>query len=204
MEKEKGLRDRELFLKWIGEHYDEQKEKLQRFCSDKRYDYSDDIFQDTIIKMSDKSVRNGGFEDNTPSGFENYFFKSFQFNIFREGGYAYQKKRDKNIDDTNIAPFFEEYLGAQLSSDEKLLSDLQKDYFAYRIIEIINEQFADDPVACKAVALKLLDGYTYSKLIKKYPEEQRLMLRIKNIIQWAKENIDKKELQKEFNNTFFN
>ena len=115
----------EKFLQWLNNHYTSQKQKLLAFCNDKKYKFDDDIFSDTYLKIYEK-IRASGINDDSEKGFENYLFMAFKQNLHREKLYARNLKRDEN--NANIAALNEMFLNQKLTQEEKLLSDLRKDF----------------------------------------------------------------------------
>ena len=59
------------YLIWFSSKYDHLKNKYRRFCTEKQYDWDDDIFSDTYVKIYDAIERNG-LSDYSDAGFELY------------------------------------------------------------------------------------------------------------------------------------
>ena len=79
------------FLKYSGEHYNDIKKKWKARCKKNNVQYSDDIFQDTILKVY------AHIEEYKGTDIESYWYKSFLQNTRRDGDYSYHK-RDDTID----------------------------------------------------------------------------------------------------------
>lgn len=82
------------FLKYSGEHYEELKKKWKGRLTKLDLKFSEDIYNSTILNVYDILKRHE-IEDNNIEGF---FYKSFLNNTRREKEYAYNTKRDTEID----------------------------------------------------------------------------------------------------------
>lgn len=147
------------FLKWINDNYDAQKRKLQAFCHDKHYTFDEDIYCDTYLKIYDK-IKRTGIADDSEKGFENYLFISFKINTLREAQYSRNSRRDANV--TNIASRYEAYLNGKLTQEEKLLSDLKKDFSTLYLLTKIEDNF--DSQSFYLFKLKTFSNMTYKEI----------------------------------------
>lgn len=147
------------FLKWINDNYDAQKRKLQAFCHDKHYTFDEDIYCDTYLKIHDK-IKRTGIADDSEKGFENYLFISFKINTLREAQYSRNSRRDSNV--TNIASRYEAYLNGKLTQEEKLLSDLKKDFSTLYLLTKIEDNF--DSQSFYLFKLKTFSNMTYKEI----------------------------------------
>lgn len=147
------------FLKWINDNYDAQKRKLQAFCHDKHYTFDEDIYCDTYLKVYDK-IKRTGIADDSEKGFENYLFISFKINTLREAQYSRNSRRDSNV--TNIASRYEAYLNSKLTQEEKLLSDLKKDFSTLYLLTKIEDNF--DSQSFYLFKLKTFSNMTYKEI----------------------------------------
>lgn len=147
------------FLKWINDNYDAQKRKLQAFCHDKHYTFDEDIYCDTYLKIYDK-IKRTGIADDSEKGFENYLFISFKINTLREAQYSRNSRRDSNV--TNIASRYEAYLNGKLTQEEKLLSDLKKDFSTLYLLTKIEDNF--DSQSFYLFKLKTFSNMTYKEI----------------------------------------
>lgn len=80
------------FLNYSGEHYNELKKKWSARLKKLGLKFSEDIFNDTILKVYDHINK----EEYT-GDIEGYFYKSFLTNTKRDMEYSYHK-RDDDID----------------------------------------------------------------------------------------------------------
>ena len=147
------------FLKWINDNYDAQKRKLQAFCHDKHYTFDEDIYCDTYLKIYD-NIKRTGIADDSEKGFENYLFISFKINTLREAQYSRNSRRDSNV--TNIASRYEAYLHSKLTQEEKLLSDLKKDFSTLYLLTKIEDEF--DSQSFYLFKLKTFSNMTYKEI----------------------------------------
>jgi hypothetical protein len=79
------------FLKYAGEHYEGIKKKWIGRLSKLGLKFSEDIFNDSIIKVYEHI---GEYEGDI----EAYWYKTFLTNTRREKDYAYNSKRDDDLD----------------------------------------------------------------------------------------------------------
>ena len=85
------------FLKYAGEHYEGIKKKWMGRLSKLGLQFSEDIYQNTILNVYDylnKHIDNKLDE----MSIEGFWYKSFLINTKREKDYAYNNKRDDDID----------------------------------------------------------------------------------------------------------
>lgn len=82
------------FLKFSGEHYNELKKKWSGRLKKEGLSFSEDIYNDSILKVYD-ILQKHDIEDRYIEGF---WYKSFLTNSKREKEYAYNSKRDDDID----------------------------------------------------------------------------------------------------------
>lgn len=103
----------EEFLSYSGNHYEENKKKWSARLQKKGYNFSEDIYNDTIIKVYNH-IKDGEYTNDI----EAYWYKSFLLNTKRECEYAYHK-RDDSID---VLKYLDDF-----PTDDKpiLLQDIQ-------------------------------------------------------------------------------
>lgn len=77
------------FLKYAGEHYKEIKKKWSARLKKQNLIFSEDIYNDTIIKVFDH-IKDKGYDGDI----ESYWYKSFLNNTQRDTKYSYHKKDD--------------------------------------------------------------------------------------------------------------
>lgn len=85
------------FLTYSGEYYEENKKKWSARLKKQGLTFSEDIYQNTILNVYDylnKHIDNKLDE----MSIEGFWYKSFLINIRREKDYAYNSKRDDDID----------------------------------------------------------------------------------------------------------
>ena len=187
------------YLKWINQNYDKQKSKLKAFCADKNYDWDEDIFCDTYLKIFEKILKNG-IKDDSDSGFDNYTFMSFKINMLRDKQYARNLKRDNNI--INLTGAYSEYLDSLLTQEEKLKSDLYKDFACLYLMNKVEENFDNEHFYL--FRLKTFDKtMTYQKLQEK-TGIKGVRQKVVNVKNWLKSNVTKKEIDEAFTDTYGN
>lgn len=192
------------FLQWIGKNYDKQKAKFETFCKNKLYNFDEDLFSETYLKVYER-IRKMGIQDDSDNGFDNYFFKAFKINLLREEQYARNQKRDSNIQD--IGNLYEQWYNyTNRTQYEKLLTDLKKDFSVLYLLLRAEEHFPNEYLYL--FKLKTFEPHmTYKKLYDKTKIKgcRQKVLEVKN---WLKENVTKEEIDKSFidfyGNEFFN
>lgn len=181
------------YLEWINRNYDAQKKKLQSFCNDKNYDWDEDIFCDTYLKVYEKILKNGML-DSSENGFDNYTFLAFKINTMRSKQYARVQKRDNNI--INLSGAYSEYLNTLLTQKEKLKSDLYKDYATLYLLSKAEEHF--DYEHFYLFRLKTFDkNMTYQKLQEK-TGLKGVRQKVVDVKKWLKNNVSQSEVKREF------
>lgn len=189
-----GNTDATMFINYINDHYDELKNRFKAFCNDKKYKFDIDIFQDTIIKCYTLIEKQGYLKDTSDKGIENYFFMSFKQNLQREKQYARNQKRDSNITDIDAAN--EDFSNKnKLTTNDKLLSDLYKDFATLYLIMQVENNFDEEHFYL--FKLKTFTNLTYAQLAKKTNMKgvRQKVITVKN---WLKENIKKEDIKKAF------
>ena len=188
------MNDAKRFINYINDHYQELYNRFQAFCNDKNYTFDPDIFQDTILKCYQLIDKQGYMKDTTDKGIENYFFMSFKQNLQRESQYARNMKRDNNI--VNLQGANEVYLNSLLTEQEKLKSDLYKDFATLYLLKQVEDNF--DTEHFYLFRLKVFDKtMTYRKLSEKTGIKgcRQKVVDCKN---WLKQNVKQEDIRKEF------
>ena len=192
------MNDAKRFINYINGHYQELYNRFQAFCNDKNYTFDPDIFQDTILKCYQLIDKQGYMKDTTDKGIENYFFMSFKQNLQRESQYARNMKRDNNI--VNLQGANEVYLNSLLTEQEKLKSDLYKDFAALYLLKQVEDNF--DSEHFYLFRLKVFDKtMTYRKLSDSTGIKgcRQKVVDCKN---WLKQNVKQEDIRKEFDNIY--
>ena len=184
------------FLKWINDNYHIQKDKLLAFCNDKKYEFDEDIFSDTYLKIYDKILKYG-IKDDSDKGFDNYMFISFKVNTLREKQYARNKKRDGNV--INLSGAYEAFKNTELSQEEKLKSDLYKDFATLYLLHKAEQQF--DQESFYLFKIKTFEKITYKQLQER-TGIKGVRQKVVNVKNWLKENVRQQEVKEEFDNIY--
>ena len=186
------------FLEWINKNYEEQKSKLQAFCNDKKMEWDEDIFCETYLKIYEKILKTP-LKDDSDKGFDGYMFMSFKINTIRSKQYAAVAKRDKNI--INLQNANEMYQNSKLTQEEKLKSDLKKDFYTLYLLHKVEDNF--DAEHFYLFRLKIFTNMTYAQLAEKTGIKgvRQKVIAVKNFL---KENVSKKEIEDEFQNIYGN
>jgi len=194
--RQNNMSDKDKFMHYINDHYNHLKYKYINFCREHNYQWDEDIFQDTILKCHDAIEKKGKLNDTTDYGIESYFFISFKLNLKREGQYARNMKRDRNIDSDSINDLYEDYYNKNNSSSaQKVYKDLFQDFSVLYIMTVVEDNF--DQEHFYLFRLKTLGNLTYKQLQDKthIKASRQKVINVKNFL---KENVKKDDIKKAF------
>lgn len=191
------MEDATKFINTINDHYETVKKELQSYCDSVGERFDEDIFQDTIIKCYTLIDKNGEMKDSSYQGCKNFMFQAFKRNLKREQQYARNQKRDANV--TNLSKHNEVYLNSKLTQEEKLKSDLYKDFATLYLMKRVEEEF--DTEHFYLFRLKTFTNMTYAQLSEKTGIKgcRQKVVDVKN---WLKENVTTKEIKDEFDSIY--
>lgn len=185
------------FINTVNDHYETIKKELQSYCDSVGERFDEDIFQDTIIKCYTLIDKNGEMKDSSYQGCKNFMFQAFKRNLKRETQYARNQKRDGNI--TNLSKYNETYLNSKLTQEEKLKSDLYKDFATLYLMKKVEEHFDDEHFYL--FRLKTFTNMTYAQLAEKTGIKgcRQKVVDVKN---WLKENVKQQDIKDEFDSIY--
>lgn len=195
------MHDKDLFINYINDHYSELKNKYWKFCQEKDYDWSEDVFQDTILKCYQRIEKVGKLKDTTAYGIESYFFKSFKNNTLLEKVYCRNKNRDHNITSDNINELYEVWFNNNNSTArEKLINDLYKDFATLYIMLQVENNFDSEHFYLFRVKV-LTPEMTFKKLAEQ-TKVKASRKKVIDVMHWVKENVTKEQIKKAFNEIY--
>lgn len=200
--RQNSMSDQDKFMHYINDNYNYLKYKYINFCKEHNYVFDEDIFSDTILKCYEAINKKGKLEDTTDQGIQNYFFISFKMNLKREGQYARNQKRDRNVDSDSINDLYESwYNDNNVSAMEKIKSDLFKDFSILYIMTVVEDNF--DTEHFYLFKLKTLANLTYKQLQDKtkIKASRQKVINVKN---WLKDNVTKDMIKSAFNAMYGN
>ena len=184
------------FLNWFSQNYTMLKYKYAKYCKLQNYEFDEDIFSDTYMKIYDIIIKKG-MKDTSEKGFDNYTFKAFQNNIRNEQRYCRNKKRDRNINSDNITSCYENYLEKNdYSTRDKLTSDLFKDFSVLYIMATVEEHFDANHFYLYRMKT-LIPNMTYKKL-KEMTGDKDSRNKVIEVSRFVKENVKKEDIRKAF------
>lgn len=185
------------FINTVNDNYSTIKKELQSYCDSVGEKFDEDIFQDTIIKCYTLIDKNGEMKDSSYQGCKNFMFQAFKRNLKREQQYARNQKRDGNV--TNLSKHNEVYLNSKLTQEEKLKSDLYKDFATLYLMKKVEEQFDDEHFYL--FRLKTFTNMTYAQLADKTGIKgcRQKVVDVKN---WLKDNVKQQEIKDEFDEIY--
>lgn len=184
------------YLTWFADNMSKLKNKYRKFCIENSYDWDEDVFSDTYLKIYD-IISKKGIADSSEKGYDNYTFMAFKNNIRNEKNYCRTKNRDYNVTSDNIEQLYEDwYNNNHTSSTQKLKRDLFIDFATLYIILSVEEAF--DAERARLYKLKVLvKGMTFKKLA----ETTHIKASRRKVIEvqrWVKDNITKELVNKAF------
>ena len=183
----------EAYLDVVGRRYEELKKICGEVCKKNKEVFSEDIFQDTIIKINDIITKKGQLDDMSDKGILNYFTRSFVNNLRCEKRNSYIAKRDLNISEEDMNSKYDEQ-HSQLK--EKLIKDLLEDFSILYIMQTVESNF--DSEYFYLYRLKTLCKMTYKEINEK-THIKKAREKICEINRWIKNNITRKMIEDEFN-----
>ena len=187
------------YLKWINDNYEHLTNTYKAFCNNKKYQYDEDIFSSTYLKIYEKILKDG-LEDTSITGYENYTFKAFKQNLQREKQYSRNKQRDGNITDINGA--YEDFYNRTYSStQDKLISDLYKDFSILYLLQKAEENY--DSTHLYLFKLKFFYNLTYKDLQAKTGIKGARQ-KVIDVKHWLQNNVTKEEIKKAFEKEYGN
>lgn len=191
------MEDAKRFINTVNDNYETIKKELQSYCDSVGEKFDEDIFQDTIIKCYTLIDKNGEMKDSSYQGCKNFMFQAFKRNLKREQQYARNQKRDANV--TNLSKHNEVYLNSKLTSEEKLKSDLYKDFATLYLLKQVEEQF--DGEHFYLFRLKTFTNMTYAQLSEKTGIKgcRQKVVDVKN---WLKDNVKQQDIKDEFDEIY--
>lgn len=191
------MEDAVKFINTVNDNYETIKKELQSYCDSVGETFDEDIFQDTILKCYTLIEKNGEMKDSSYQGCKNFMFQAFKRNLKRETQYARNQKRDGNI--TNLSKYNEVYLNSKLTQEEKLKSDLYKDFATLYLMKMVEENF--DGEHFYLFRLKTFTNMTYAQLAEKTGIKgcRQKVVDVKN---WLKENVKQQDIKDEFDEIY--
>lgn len=184
------------FLNWFSQNYTMLKYKYAKYCKLQNYEFDEDIFSDTYMKIYDIIIKKG-MKDTSEKGFDNYTFKAFQNNIRNEQRYCRNKKRDRNINSDNINGIYEEWFNTNnITAREKLTSDLFKDFSILYIMATVEEHFDANHFYLYRMKT-LIPNMTYKKL-REMTGDKDSRNKVIEVSRYIKENVKREDIKKAF------
>lgn len=190
------MTDSQLFIKYVGENYDELLLTMKKYSINKTGKFDEDIFADTIIRCFDNIEKKMFLQDNSGQGMKNFFFKAYANNIIREKQYARNAKR---VETENFNGFLTKRDKSDNSTEEKLKQDLKEDFSILYILERIEKALSYEH--CHLFALKHLEGLTYSQICKK-SKSKGTREKILEASDYVRENITREQIDDAFKRFF--
>lgn len=185
----KYIKEAQEWLKAIGECYEEYKKKYFKMFSDLNYNFTEDIFNDTIIACYNSIARNN-IKDKSLQGYRNYLFRSIKINVNAISNYD---KRKDVVDD--LSALAEQYENQGEATYNKIKKQLLDDFSVIYILEQVENNF--DTITFHCYRLKNMLPCTYQRL-REITKIKDCKKRVVNVMKWVRNNITKKEILTNF------
>ena len=180
------------FLDYVNSNYEKFKKKWAKYLNEKNIKFDEDVYSDTILKVYDYIVKNG-IQDDSDSGFANYFFKSFQMNAKREQLYSRNANRDLNVDASAE-------LDTRENGDEALKKKLRAEtYSDFSVIYLLQrlEPNCDSITFWCFRLYYIIPKMTYSRL-REITNVKDCKKRCVTARKWLEENVSREEIDNAF------
>lgn len=186
--------DADMFMKVVGEHYEELKTGCRANQLKANKPWSEDVFQDTVV-LCYETIQRRGLRDKSNQGIRNYFFNSLKMNALHEKTIPYNSRR---TDDEDFLTTYDKEDDNE--AERKLREQLFNDYATYYILNVAEKNC--DPLSFYCFRLKyLIPKLSYRKLIA-ITNIKNAKARVKSVIDFIKEGVTEEEILKEFDKKF--
>jgi len=192
------MTNNEIYFDVIAGKYDEVKHACIEICKKNGEEYSDDVFQDTIIKVNDIITKKGSLDDMSEKGILNYFVKSFINNLRCEKRNSYICKRDLNVSESDMCDIYER---TSNPLKDKLINDLLEDFSVLYVMKIVEERF--DGETFYLFRLKTLCNMTYKQIANK-TKIKKAREKIIEVNKFLRDNLTRKDILEAFNTAYGN
>lgn len=181
------------FLQVIAQHQGEMLPKWRKYMSDSGYPLTDDVFQDTILRVYD-IIQRKGISARKDTEYLDYFFKALRNNTLRETQYTWNSRKDTNTDASQLADTLD---NGEETLEEKGRREYFHDYCQMRILDYVERNF--DPLTLNLFRYyTLIKGMTYKRLreLTQVRKCKDMVLEVKRRI---REELPMRTLRREFN-----
>lgn len=180
------------FLEIANKYYEDNKKKWKKYYVDNDLEFNEDVYGDTIVKIYNYLLTHK-LEDDSETGFLNYWFRSFNINVKREKQYAHYQATVYGKDlvqESDSQPQLDE------TRDEKVRRHIFDDWVVIYILQLVEREFDDISFRCFRLYY-ILPKMTYNKL-REVTKIKDCKKRVVTIKKWLKENITPTQLHKKF------
>lgn len=192
------MTNNEIYFDVIARKYDEVKHSCIEICKKNGEEFSEDVFQDTIIKVNDIITKKGSLDDMSEKGILNYFVKSFINNLRCEKRNSYICKRDLNVSESDMCDIYER---TSNPLKDKLINDLLEDFSVLYVMKIVEERF--DGETFYLFRLKTLCNMTYKQIANK-TKIKKAREKIIEVNKFLRDNLTRKDILEAFNTAYGN
>ena len=182
----------EIYFECLQQNHNNLRQICKDVCLKNKEQFSEDIFNDTVIQIYNIIQKKGQLDDMSCDGIMRYFVRSYVNNQHCELRYAYKKKRDLNI---TPEQFNEAHESSLSSKQEKIIKDLREDFSVLYIMKMVELNF--DAEHYHLYKLKTLCNKTYSQ-IHKMTGIKKSREKILEVMNWVRENLSREIIENEF------
>lgn len=179
------------WMETIGQVYKEIKDGCKANTLKKKREWDEDVFEESIV-LCYEAIQRNGLKDTSTQGCKSYLFNAYNTNVLREATNPYTTRKEA---DSEV--FFQTYdVIDENDAENKIIRESYNDFATMRILTIVEENF--DSTSFYVFRLKyLIPKMSFRKLIA-LTNIKNAKARVKNVLDWLKENVSEKELEKEF------
>lgn len=179
------------WMETIGQVYEEIKSGCKANTLKKKREWNEDVFEETILLCYDSVARNG-LKDTSIQGCKSYLFNAYNTNVLREATNPYTTRKEA---DSEV--FFQTYdVIDENDAEAKIYNERYNDFATIKILQLVEDNF--DATSFYVFRLKyMMPKMSMRKLIN-LTNIKNAKTRIKNILEWLRENVSEKGLEKEF------
>lgn len=180
------------YLDNISEGYEKYKKLWIKYFQEKNVIFSEDIFNDTILKCYEL-IKNKGIKDSSFEGCWNYTFMAFNMNTRRESLYARNQYLDENVD---VFDYLDKFENGENDLENKINLQHLNDYSTTYLLKKLEKNTDLITFSCFRLYY-LLPKMTYHKL-KEITNVKDCKKRVLEARDWLKNNVTEQEILNAF------
>lgn len=180
------------FYELLTEQYNTIRKKYKQFCFLNKLTYSDDVLNDTVVKVAD-IINRKGLKKTDNKSIMGYFFMAFKQNTYQQHLQDQKQMKDENVELKDLNLIDEEYDETHLQYASNAFKQLYEE---------VKKNFDNISAAVWRIRYMVtLNGEEMNyKKIKEITGIQDTRRRIVAINKWIKQNITKQNLKEMIKN----